>query len=135
MTEIDFNLLTALDVLLAERSVTGAARRLRLSPSAMSRTLSRLRKVMGDPVLVPAGRNLVPTPHAEAIAEQVRTLNNSVRTVLRPAPGIDVRMLTRIFTLRANEAFVVIHAARLSAVVAAIAPGVRLHFAPKPDKT
>ena len=135
MADLDLNLLIALDALLSERSVSGAARRLRLSPSAMSRTLSRLRNLMGDPVLVPAGRAMVPTPHALAIADQVRTLNAGVQAVLRPAPSIDVRQLKRVFTIRANEAFVVIHAARLAAAVAAVAPGVRLHFTPKPDKT
>ncbi|WP_049121206.1 helix-turn-helix domain-containing protein, partial [Enterobacter roggenkampii] len=57
MSDPDFNLLVALDVLLAEASVAGAARRLNLSTSAMSRTLSRLREVTGDPILVRAGRH------------------------------------------------------------------------------
>lgn len=134
MPELDLNLLKALDVLLHERSVTGAARRLNLSTSAMSRTLSRLREVLGDPVLVPAGRAMVATPHAEAIAEQVRLLNVGVHRVLRPPPRIDIATLNRDFTLRANEAFVLRHAARLSAAVSATAPGVRLRFAAKPDK-
>ena len=62
MTDPDFNLLIALDILLSEASVAGAARRLNLSTSAMSRTLSRLRDVTGDPILVRAGRNMVLTP-------------------------------------------------------------------------
>lgn len=62
MAEADFNLLTALDMLLTTRSVAGAARRLGLSASAMSRTLSRLRTVTGDPLLVRAGREMVLTP-------------------------------------------------------------------------
>lgn len=134
MAELDLNLLVALDALLSARSVTGAARTLRLSPSAMSRTLARLRDVLGDPVLVPAGRVMVATPHAEAIAAQVRSLNEAAHAVLRPAPGIDVRTLKRVFTVRANEAFAVAHAARLIQAVAAEAPEVSLHFAPKPDK-
>ena len=68
MSDPDFNLLVALDVLLSEASVAGAARRLNLSTSAMSRTLSRLRDVTGDPILVRAGRNMVLTPWAEATA-------------------------------------------------------------------
>jgi hypothetical protein len=62
MAPIDLNLLTALDALLAERSVTGAALRLGLSVSATSRTLARLRAATGDPLLVQAGRVLVPHP-------------------------------------------------------------------------
>ena len=134
MSSLDLNLLVALDALLSERSVSGAARKLGLSTSAMSRTLSRLRVVLGDPVLVPAGRAMVATPHAHAIAEQVRALNAGVHAVLRPPPKLDIAALTRDFTLRANEAFVLLHAARLGAAVAAAAPGVRLRFIPKPDK-
>jgi DNA-binding transcriptional LysR family regulator len=52
MEDIDLNLLGALDALLAEESVVGAARRLGLSASAMSRTLARLRSATGDPLLV-----------------------------------------------------------------------------------
>ncbi|MCA9710119.1 MAG: LysR family transcriptional regulator, partial [Myxococcales bacterium] len=58
MSRPDLNLLIALDVLLQAGSVAEAARRLRLSASAMSRTLARLRKTTGDPLLVRAGRGL-----------------------------------------------------------------------------
>lgn len=134
MRDIDLNLLTALDVLLQERSVTRAALRLRLSTSAMSRTLSRIRETLGDPVLVPAGRAMVLTPHAEAIAEQVHTLSAGAQAVLRPPPPVDPRSMEREFTIRANEAFTQLYAAKLSAAVSAVAPGVRLRFVPKPDK-
>ncbi|MGQ3053767.1 MAG: helix-turn-helix domain-containing protein, partial [Roseateles sp.] len=64
MSDPDLNLLLTLDALLAEGSVAGAARRLRLSPSAMSRSLARLREATGDPLLVRAGRGLVASPRA-----------------------------------------------------------------------
>jgi DNA-binding transcriptional LysR family regulator len=134
MSHIDLNLLNALDVLLEERSVTRAALRLGLSTSAMSRTLSRLREALGDPILAPAGRALVPTPHAEAIAEQVRTLRLGAQTVLRPPKPIDPESMEREFTIRANDAFTQLYAAKLSAAVSALAPGVRLRFVAKPDK-
>lgn len=70
----DLNLLLALDILLAEGSVAGAARRLQLSLSAMSRTLARLREVTADPLLVRAGRGLVPTPRAIELRAQVGAL-------------------------------------------------------------
>ena len=135
MAPIDLNLLAALDVLLAERSVTGAARRLGLSVSAMSRTLMRLRAATGDPLLVQAGRALVPTPYAEHLAERVHGLAQEARAVLTPAPAsVDPAALERTFTIRANEGFVAMFAAALVAAVIAAAPGVRLRFAPKPDK-
>ena len=135
MTDPDFNLLAALDVLLAEGSVVGAARVLGLSDSAMSRTLSRLRAATGDPLLVRAGRGLVPTPHAIALRERVQGLADEVKAVLHPAAGsLDVGGLEREFTIRANEGFVEVFAARLVGAVTAMAPGVRLRFAPKADK-
>ncbi|MBS0532909.1 MAG: LysR family transcriptional regulator [Proteobacteria bacterium] len=134
MPALDLNLLVALDALLRERSVSAAARQLGLSTSAMSRTLSRLRAVLADPVLVPAGRGMVATPRAEAIAEEVRALTAAVQAVLSPPPAVDIRKVQRDFTIRANDAFVLLYAARLSALVSAAAPGLRLRFAPKPDK-
>lgn len=100
----------------------------------MSRTLSRLRTALSDPILVPAGRAMVATPHAEAIGDQVRLLTAAVQTVLGPPAVVEIRELQRDFTIRANEAFVLLHAARLSVAVANAAPGVRLRFAPKPNK-
>jgi len=82
MDNMDLNLLLALDALLSEGSVTGAARRLGLSSSAMSRTLARLRSATGDPLLVRAGRGLVPTPRAVELRDQVHELTCDVRTVL-----------------------------------------------------
>lgn len=134
MTEPDLNLLTALDTLLAEGSVAGAARRLGLSASAMSRTLARLRVATGDPLLVRAGRGLVPTPRAMQLRDRVRELAEDARAVLRPATLPDIATLERVFIIRANDGFIDAFAARLVAAVTAEAPGVRLRFAPKPDK-
>jgi DNA-binding transcriptional LysR family regulator len=134
MPRPDLNLLIALDALLTEKSVSGAARRLRLSPSAMSRTLARLRAATGDPLLAPAGRTMAPTPHAEALRERVSELSLAVQAVLRPAPSIEIRRLERTFVIRANDGFVDVFAARLVAAASAEAPSVRLRFAPKPDK-
>jgi DNA-binding transcriptional LysR family regulator len=135
MADIDLNLLTALDALLATGSVAGAARKLGLSASAMSRTLARLRAATGDPLLVRAGRGLVPTPHAAALQMRVRDLAQEVQSVLRPAvTGPDFRTLERNFTIRASEGFIEVLGARLVAAVAAESPRVHLRFAPKPDK-
>ena len=135
MTDTDLNLLTALDALLAEGSVAGAARRLGLSASAMSRTLSRLRAATGDQLLVRAGRGMVPTPHATDLRNRVHELSQDAHAVLRPvAAGLDLAQLKRSFVIRSNEGFVEVFSARLVAAVTAVAPQVRLQFAPKPDK-
>jgi DNA-binding transcriptional LysR family regulator len=134
MSTPDLNLLVTLDVLLAEGSVARAARRLRLSPSAMSRALARLRETTGDPLLVRAGRGLVPTPRALELRERVNQLVQDAEAVLRPVDGLDLDTLVRTFTLRASEGFVESFGADLVARVARDAPGVRLRFVQKPDK-
>lgn len=134
MSRPDLNLLFTLDALLAEGSVAGAARRLRLSPSAMSRALARLREVTGDPLLVRAGRGLVASPRALELREVVSQLVNDAEAALRPANTLDLAQLERTFTLRASEGFVENFGARLLARVAAEAPGVRLHFLHKLEK-
>ncbi len=134
MATPDLNLLVTLDVLLREGSVAGAARRLRLSPSAMSRALARLREATGDPLLVRAGRALVPTPRALALQERVARLVEEGTAALRPAAAPDLRQLTRTFTLRTSEGFVETFGPALIARLAAEAPAVRLRFVPKPSR-
>jgi DNA-binding transcriptional LysR family regulator len=130
----DLNLLVALDVLLAEGSVARAARRLGLSPSAMSRTLARLRETTGDPILVRAGRSLVPTPRALELREQVSRLVKEGEAVLRPQKNRDLTHLVRTFTLRTSDGFVENVGPAILARVRAEAPGVRLRFVQKADK-
>jgi DNA-binding transcriptional LysR family regulator len=134
MSNPDFNLLLTLDAVLAEGSVARAARRLRLSPSAMSRALARLRETTGDPLLVRAGRGLVPTPRAIELRERVSQLVQEAEAVLRPAENLDLKKLARTFTLRTREGFVENFGAQLIARVREQAPGVRLRFVPKADK-
>lgn len=134
MATPDLNLLVALDVLLAEGSVARAARRLRLSPSAMSRTLARLRETTGDPLLVRAGRGLVATPRATELGDRVAQLVQDAQAVLRPAEAINLQQLVRTFTLRTSEGFVENFGADLIARVATQAPGARLCFVQKPNK-
>lgn len=136
MTEPDFNLLIALDVLLAEASVTGAARRSGLSASAMSRTLARLRQVTGDPLLVRAGRDMVLTPYAETIRERTRNAVLEARTLLQPASSeLDVSTLDRVFSIRANDGFVEAFGPSLISAAAEQAPQVCLRFTPKVEKS
>jgi DNA-binding transcriptional LysR family regulator len=134
MSAPDFNLLVTLDVLLAEGSVARAARRLRLSSSAMSRALARLRDTTGDPLLVRAGRGLVPTPRALELRDRVRQLVEGGEAVLRPAEKLDLKRLVRAFTLRTSEGFVENFGADLIARALEEAPGVRLRFVQKLDK-
>lgn len=130
----DLNLLFTLDVLLAEGSVARAARRLRLSPSAMSRALARLREATGDPLLVRAGRGMVASPRALELRDSISQLVQDAEAALRPAGKPDLGQLDRTFTLRVSEGFVENFGARLLSRLAAEAPKVRLHFLHKLDK-
>jgi DNA-binding transcriptional LysR family regulator len=130
----DLNLLVTLDALLAEGSVAGAARRVGLSASAMSRALARLRESTGDPLLVRAGAALVPTPRALALRERVPLLVQEAEAALRPDALPDLTLLSRTFTLRSSDGFVETFGAALIERLRATAPGVRLHFQQKPDK-
>jgi hypothetical protein len=134
MSAPDFNLLITLDAVLSEGSVAGAARRLKLSPSAMSRALARVRETTGDPLLVRAGRGLVPTPRALELREQVRQLVEDAGSLLRPAEKLNIKQLVRTFTLRTSEGFVENFGAELIARAGEQARGVRLRFVQKPNK-
>lgn len=134
MTTPDLNLLITLDVLLAEGSVARAAKRLRLSPSAMSRALARLRETTGDPLLVRAGRGLVPTPRAIELRQRSSELVQESIAMLSPAQPLELGQLLRTFSLRTREEFVENFGVRLIERVSAEAPGVRLRFMHKPDR-
>lgn len=134
MSDPDLNLLLTLDALLAEGSVAGAARRLRLSPSAMSRSLARLREATGDPLLVRAGRGLVASPRALDLRERIGPLVQEAQAALRPAAALRLDQLERQFTLRTREDFVENFGAALLTRLVSEAPGVRLRFVPKPDR-
>ena len=129
---MDLNLLTALEALLAEGSVTGAADRLRTSVPGMSRTLARLRRATGDELLVRAGRGMVLTPRAEGMRPEVAELLQHARGHLSPVAALDPAELERAFTLRWHDAVITAHAAALTARVRAQAPAVRLRFLAEP---
>jgi DNA-binding transcriptional LysR family regulator len=129
MHSIDLNLLVALDALLGEGSVQGAARRMNLSAPAMSRTLGRIRRAFGDEILVRAGRRMVPTPRALELAGRVRGLIDDARLVMRPEGAADPATLAREFTLRTSDYVAGVFGASLQAIVAREAPQVTLRFA------
>ncbi|NIF21676.1 LysR family transcriptional regulator [Candidatus Pantoea multigeneris] len=135
MPDIDLNLLTALNALLTECSVTRAAKRVGLSTSAMSRTLTRLRQATGDLLLVQAGRHMVPTPYAIALAERVHETTINAHALLQPAnQHLDLANLERNFVIRASEGFIDLTAAALLKEMQQTAPKIRLLFVNKADK-
>ncbi|WAC61294.1 LysR family transcriptional regulator [Brevundimonas sp. SL130] len=130
MSVADLNLLSVLDILLEERSVTRSAERLGISAPSVSRVLARLRQVTGDPLLVRAGRDLVPTARALELHDDVHRVVEDAAALLRPAT-LDLAALERRFTVRANDSFVGAFAGRLLARLRTEAPLVELRFAPE----
>lgn len=131
MPRPDLNLLITLNALLAEGSIVGAAKRLKLSPSAMSRAVARLRKTTGDPLMVRIGRELVPTPRALELRERAAQLVRDAEMLLGPAEALDLTSLARTFTLRTGDGFVENFGHRLIEAIHREAPGVRLRFMQK----
>jgi DNA-binding transcriptional LysR family regulator len=129
MHSIDLNLLTALDALLNEGSVLGAAKRMNLSAPAMSRTLGRIRQAFGDEILVRAGRRMVPTPRALELRGRVRGLIEDARQVMRPEGVADPGTLVRGFTIRASDYVAGVFGASLLAIAGREAPNATLRFA------
>ena len=127
MQPFDANLLFALDALLETGSVTGAAERMSISVPAMSRTLLRIRKLMGDPIMVQAGRGLVPTPKALEIRARLHALVQEARDLANVSPTslVDAE---RTFTIRSEESYVGVFAAAISKAVHRHAPKVALRF-------
>lgn len=130
----DLNLLAALDMLLTEVSVNRAAERLGLSNSAMSRNLSRIRETFGDPILVRAGRSLVPTPRAIELRETVRHVLESAEALRIVPQKPDLKQIDRVFSIRANEGFVFQYGGKMIEAVSREAPGVRVSFVIKAEK-
>lgn len=131
--QLDFNLLRALDALLEEGSVAGAADRLHLSQPAMSRTLARIRAATGDGILVRSGRVMVPTPYALGVRDDVHMLVEQINNVLSPARELVLDELTATFTLRCHDLAINALAPRLVARAQREAPGVRLRFLAESD--
>ena len=105
----------------------------------MSRTISTpatpVQSATGDPMLVRAGRGLVPTPRAAVLRDRVHELARDAQSVLRPQPGqVDVASLEMTFTIRASEGFLEFLSTAVVAAVTRAAPRVRLHFTPMPDR-
>ncbi|MFC4374589.1 LysR family transcriptional regulator [Nocardia halotolerans] len=127
MNALDLNLLLALDALLDTNSVTEAARRLHTSTSAMSRTLTKLRAVLGDPLLVRSGRQLVPTPRALELRQDVAALVEAGRSLLtaRDGPGAERH---RDFVVRVSDSVAARLPGPLLAAVGTQLPGVTVRL-------
>lgn len=134
MAEIDLNLLRVFDALMDTGSVSAAAERLHLSVPATSRALGRLRRAMDDPIMVRAGRGLVPTPFALRSAPRVRALLDGAEELLADSADDDPATWRRTFVIRINDGLTPVVAPRLIARTAVEAPGIAFRFVSQSSK-
>ena len=97
--DIDLNLLVFLDALLRERSVTKAALAMDISQPAMSNALRRLRKLLGDPVLVRTASGMQPTDRALKLQRPVRNALAQLETAIAPNRAFEPETAERLFTV------------------------------------
>lgn len=129
----NLNLLLALHTVLETRSVTGAATRLGITQSAMSHSLRQLRDLFDDPLLVRAGRKMVPTPRAEALAPQLKRALLGLEDVVGQRGGFDAERFRGRFTLATQDGVVAHIAAPLFQRVRALAPAAEIQIMRPPD--
>lgn len=103
LANFNLNLLVALDALLGARSVTVAAKRARVTPSAMSHSLAELRSLLGDPLLVRSGRAMVLTPRAEALVGPLHQLLGDAERLLQGGGAFDPSTAERRFVIAAPD--------------------------------
>jgi DNA-binding transcriptional LysR family regulator len=124
LSGVDLNLLVVLDALLSERSVSRAAQRVGLSQPAMSNALSRLRKLLDDPVMVRAGQAMEPTPRATELALPVHQLLDDVRRTLSTPRIFDARTSSYRFRIETTDDVELCLLPQLVERLCAVAPGV-----------
>ncbi len=82
---LDLNLLRVFDEVMAERSLTRAARNLALTQPAVSNALRRLRETLGDELVQRSGQGMTPTPRALSIWPAVREALQQLQEALAPS--------------------------------------------------
>lgn len=122
----DLNLLVVLDALLAEASVTRASARLHMTQPATSAALARLRRQLGDEILVRDGRNMRTTPYASALRDTIRDVLSTLDNALNASPVFDPTRDSRTFRISASDYASLVMLRPLIARLEETAPAVRL---------
>jgi len=129
ITAANLNLFVAFDALIANGSVSRAARQVGITQSAMSNSLRNLRALFGDPLFLRSSHGVVPTPRAKQLAPPVREALRLLARALGPAT-FDPAASTRTFTLMASDYVEFVLLPRLVAHLTRAAPGVQLRVLP-----
>jgi LysR family nod box-dependent transcriptional activator len=130
---LDLKLIIALDALVEDRSVSGAARCLHLSQPAVTGALKRLREFFDDELLVQSGRRMLLTPTAEELIAPVRRALLQIRSEIAHPMDFDALTVRRHFVIVASDYAFSILVARVVAMAAELAPGVTFEIL-RPDR-
>ena len=123
---IDLNLLTVFDAVMAEGSITRAAARIGLTQPAVSHALNRLRTLFDDALFVRSPRGMEPTPLARRMAASIRHALAQVEELLRLDRDFDPRGSTRCFEIGMSDYASVVLLPPVLRLLAAEAPGIRI---------
>ncbi len=123
--DFDLNLLVSLDALLTYRHVSQAADALSLTQSGMSRNLAKLRHHFNDELLVRSGNRMILTPKAECLANEVKTLLNSLESMLAD-DKFDPAKASLQFTIAASDFLMQLYIPDFLPALLKRAPQVRL---------
>ena len=137
LARVDINLLVLFQVVLEEGNVGRAAARLRLTPSAVSHGLARLRRLLDDPLFLRTPKGIVPTARALALREPVEEMLSLVQGVLCTAVPFDPATSSRRFVIGAPDAVLASTATTLLERIGVAAPRIDLglvHLMPQQTK-
>ena len=107
MNKIDFHaldgqILRTFLAILEESSVSRAAERLDVTQSAVSHTLAKLRRILGDPLFVRSGQGLTPTETALALRTPVRQVLDGLKGLTHHR-DFDPKSENMHFVIAAND--------------------------------
>lgn len=124
LSRADLNLLVLFEAVFEEAHVGRAAERLRLSPSAVSHGLGRLRRLLNDPVFLKTPKGVVPTDRATTLAPSIAEVLRRVRAVISHAAPFDPATSIRRMVIGAPDGVSAVFLQPLLADLAASAPGI-----------
>ena len=128
LRKLDLNLLIALDVLIAEASVTKAAVKLNMSQSAMSHALKRLRTILNDEILIRTSREMEVTPYAWQISDRVRQILIDIESTLLSETTFNSATAQETFRIAASDYVEATIGINLVQQFAIQAPGIRIRI-------
>ncbi|MEJ8838564.1 LysR family transcriptional regulator [Ramlibacter sp. AN1133] len=130
--EIDLNLLRLFDAVARTGNVSRAAELLHLTQPAASQGLSRLRKLLQDPLFMRTAGGVQPTPKAQRLAEPVRQALATLEQALGESAGFDPAQAARTFQLHLSDIGEARFLPELMVALRERAPGVRVETRPLP---